>query len=69
MLLPGAEPYPTKASLPTRFLKHGFTAAKALTLREIRRSYVHPAEQERSVAVPCSLGYLLMKYPPQGLPS
>ncbi|KAH9834099.1 leucine carboxyl methyltransferase [Rhodofomes roseus] len=45
--LPGADPYPTQASLPTRFLKHGFTMAKALTLRDIRRSYVDPAEQER----------------------
>ena len=49
--LPGADPYPTKASLPTRFMKHGFTAAKALTLREIRRSYVDPAEQERLAVV------------------
>ncbi|KZT72270.1 leucine carboxyl methyltransferase [Daedalea quercina L-15889] len=45
--LPGADPYPTQASLSTRFLQHGFTIAKALTLRDIRRSYVDPAEQER----------------------
>ncbi|KAI0724714.1 leucine carboxyl methyltransferase [Fomitopsis betulina] len=45
--LPGVDPYPTKASLPPRFLKHGFTAAKALTLRDIRRLYIDPAERER----------------------
>lgn len=49
--LPGVDPYPTKASLPPRFLKHGFTAAKALTLRDIRRLYIDPAERERSVAI------------------
>ncbi|CCL99248.1 uncharacterized protein FIBRA_01263 [Fibroporia radiculosa] len=49
--LVGAEPYPTRASLPTRFLQHGFTRAHALTLREIRRAYVAPQEQERIAAL------------------
>lgn len=45
--LPGAEPYQTAQSLPSRFLQHGFTMSNALTLRDIRRAYVDPAEQER----------------------
>ncbi|KAJ7471948.1 S-adenosyl-L-methionine-dependent methyltransferase [Mycena latifolia] len=45
--LPGAEPYPDVASLPSRFLNLGFTAARALTLKEIRKSYIPPAELER----------------------
>ncbi|KAI0079248.1 leucine carboxyl methyltransferase [Panus rudis PR-1116 ss-1] len=45
--LPGAEPYPTFASLPQRFLRHGFDVARALTLREIRRAYIDPVELER----------------------
>ncbi|KAJ7911593.1 S-adenosyl-L-methionine-dependent methyltransferase [Mycena leptocephala] len=43
----GAEPYPDVASLPGRFLNIGFTAARALTLKEIRKSYIAPAELER----------------------
>ncbi|KAF8198391.1 leucine carboxyl methyltransferase [Mycena galopus ATCC 62051] len=45
--LPGAAPYPDLASLPGRFLNIGFTAARALTLKEIRKSYIPPAELER----------------------
>ncbi|KAJ7666889.1 S-adenosyl-L-methionine-dependent methyltransferase [Mycena polygramma] len=45
--LPGAAPYPDAASLPSRFLSIGFTAARALTLKEIRKSYIPPAELER----------------------
>ncbi|KAJ7280199.1 S-adenosyl-L-methionine-dependent methyltransferase [Mycena rebaudengoi] len=45
--LPGAEPYPDLASLPGRFLNLGFTAARALTLKDIRKSYIAPAELER----------------------
>ena len=51
MSLPGAAAYPSELSLPNRFLKHSFTTAKALTLRDIRRAYLEPAELERSVAV------------------
>ncbi|KAI0359601.1 leucine carboxyl methyltransferase [Trametes cingulata] len=45
--LPGAEPYPTFASLPNRFLQHGWDMAKALTLKDIRREYIAPSELER----------------------
>ncbi|KAJ7475095.1 S-adenosyl-L-methionine-dependent methyltransferase [Mycena galericulata] len=45
--LPGAEPYPDVESLPGRFLNLGFTAARALTLKEIRKSYIPRAELER----------------------
>ncbi|KAI0941653.1 hypothetical protein AcW1_003480 [Taiwanofungus camphoratus] len=45
--LPGVDPFPMLASLPGRFLQHGFTTAKALTLREIRRAHISPSEQER----------------------
>ncbi|ESK97369.1 leucine carboxyl methyltransferase [Moniliophthora roreri MCA 2997] len=45
--LPGAEPYPTLASLPNRFLTLGYTAAHALTLKDIRRQYINPQELER----------------------
>ncbi|RDB25119.1 Leucine carboxyl methyltransferase 1 [Hypsizygus marmoreus] len=45
--LPGAAPYPTVDSLPLRFLNTGFTAARALTLREIWKSYISPEELER----------------------
>ncbi|OJA08529.1 hypothetical protein AZE42_02449 [Rhizopogon vesiculosus] len=38
--LPGAKPYPSLESLPARFLSRGFTSAKALTLRNIRSSYI-----------------------------
>ncbi|KAJ7117888.1 S-adenosyl-L-methionine-dependent methyltransferase [Mycena crocata] len=43
----GAEPYPDVQSLPGRFLNMGFTAARALTLKEIRKSYIPPAELQR----------------------
>jgi len=45
--LPGADPYTTLASLPNRFLQHGFSTSQALTLREIRRTYIEPSERER----------------------
>lgn len=45
--LPGARPYPSLESLPTRFLRHGFTSAKALTLRNIKSDYIEPSELER----------------------
>ncbi|KAJ7675490.1 leucine carboxyl methyltransferase [Mycena rosella] len=45
--LPGAAPYSDAASLPGRFLNLGFTAARALTLKEIRKSYISRAELER----------------------
>ncbi|KAJ6632530.1 leucine carboxyl methyltransferase [Mycena sp. CBHHK59/15] len=45
--LPGAEPYPNLESLPGRFLNLGFTAARALTLKEIRKSYISPMELQR----------------------
>ncbi|KAI1791222.1 leucine carboxyl methyltransferase [Ganoderma leucocontextum] len=45
--LPGAEPYRTFASLPTRFSQHGWEVARALTLKDIRRQYIDPSELER----------------------
>ncbi|KAH7928678.1 leucine carboxyl methyltransferase [Leucogyrophana mollusca] len=45
--LPGATPYPSLSTLPARFINHGFTTAKALTLRNIRRDYLGPSELER----------------------
>ncbi|KAI0311489.1 leucine carboxyl methyltransferase [Amylostereum chailletii] len=45
--LPGVAPYPTFASLPQRFLRLGFSAARALTLREIRLRYIEADEQDR----------------------
>ncbi|KAJ7747664.1 S-adenosyl-L-methionine-dependent methyltransferase [Mycena maculata] len=45
--LPGAAPYPDVHSLPGRFLALGFTAARALTLKEIRKSYIPRTELER----------------------
>ncbi|KAJ7086435.1 S-adenosyl-L-methionine-dependent methyltransferase [Mycena belliarum] len=45
--LPGAVPYPDVASLPGRFLNIGFTAARALTLKEIKKSCISHAELER----------------------
>ncbi|GLB37712.1 putative leucine carboxyl methyltransferase [Lyophyllum shimeji] len=45
--LPGAEPYPTIDALPRRFLNTGFTAARALTLREIRQSCISQEELGR----------------------
>jgi len=49
--LPGAEPYPTVDALPRRFLNTGFTAAHALTLREIRRTYIALEELKRLSAL------------------
>ena len=45
--IPGVEPYPDEQSLPNRFLNAGFTAARALTLKEIRRAYIESSELER----------------------
>ncbi|KIJ15595.1 hypothetical protein PAXINDRAFT_99461 [Paxillus involutus ATCC 200175] len=45
--LPGASPYPTVESLPTRFTQHKFTFSNALTLREVREKYISPSELER----------------------
>ncbi|KAF7290573.1 Leucine carboxyl methyltransferase 1 [Mycena indigotica] len=45
--LPGAAPYSDIHSLPTRFTNVGFTAAHALTLKEIRKSYISATELER----------------------
>lgn len=45
--LPGAEPYPTLESLPFRFLNLKFTAALALTLKDIRRNYIDAEELAR----------------------
>jgi [phosphatase 2A protein]-leucine-carboxy methyltransferase len=49
--LPGAEAHPDLASLSRRFLDRGFTTARALTLREIRRGYVEPRELRRLARV------------------
>ncbi|KAF9268555.1 leucine carboxyl methyltransferase [Marasmius fiardii PR-910] len=45
--LPGAVPYPTVQSLPSRFLNLNFTAARALTLRVIRNRCIEPQELDR----------------------
>jgi len=45
--LPGAEPHTDITSLSRRFLDLGFTTAQALTLREMRRTYVEPRELQR----------------------
>lgn len=45
--LPGAEPYPTVASLPARFAQHGFQHVGALTLKDIRQRYVEADELQR----------------------
>ncbi|TFK74622.1 leucine carboxyl methyltransferase [Pluteus cervinus] len=45
--LPGAEPYHSIESLPSRFLNNGFSAARALTLHQIRQNYVPTLELER----------------------
>ena len=45
--MPGAEPYPTSESLLDRFLQTGFSAARALTLKEIRKSYITSEELDR----------------------
>lgn len=45
--LPGAELFPTIASLPVRFLDAGFSAGRALTLKEIRKCYTSAEELER----------------------
>ncbi|KAG6920218.1 hypothetical protein DXG01_004987 [Tephrocybe rancida] len=49
--LPGAAPFPTLATLPRRFLDVGFTAARAVTLREIRKGCIAPEELERISAL------------------
>lgn len=48
--MPGAIPYPTVESLPSRFLQAGFSAARALTLKDIKRSYIKPEELERYIS-------------------
>ncbi|KDR75649.1 hypothetical protein GALMADRAFT_68922 [Galerina marginata CBS 339.88] len=45
--LPGVEPYQTIESLSSRFLETNFSAAVALTLKEIRRAYTETDELER----------------------
>ncbi|KAJ3572114.1 hypothetical protein NP233_g3295 [Leucocoprinus birnbaumii] len=45
--LPGAEPLTTIDSLISRFLDTGFHSARALTLKQIRRSYVESNELAR----------------------
>ncbi|EMD33157.1 hypothetical protein CERSUDRAFT_118220 [Gelatoporia subvermispora B] len=45
--LPGVAPFTTFASVQSRFAGYGFTTSHAVTLRDLRRSYVTPAEQER----------------------
>ena len=47
--LPGAEPLTSIDSLTSRFLDAGFQDARALTLKEIRRSYIEPEELVRWV--------------------
>ncbi|KAF7782721.1 hypothetical protein Agabi119p4_2097 [Agaricus bisporus var. burnettii] len=45
--LPGAEPFMTLDSLIERLLKTGFHKGWALTLKEIRKSYIEPEELAR----------------------
>ncbi|KAF5326055.1 hypothetical protein D9611_000286 [Ephemerocybe angulata] len=45
--IPGAEPFTTLESLSKRLTDEGFSAARALTLREIRRAYIEQSELER----------------------
>lgn len=47
--LPGAEPFMTLDSLVERLLKTGFHKGWALTLKEIRKSYIEPEELARYV--------------------
>lgn len=47
--LPGAEPLTTLESLVARLLGTGFHKGQALTLKEIRKSYIEPEELVRSV--------------------
>ncbi len=49
MALPGAEPFTTLDSLVARFLETGFQIGRALTLKEIRKSYIEPEELTRYV--------------------
>jgi len=49
--LPGAEPHPAFESLPQHFTKHEFTASKALTLLEIRETFI-PYEESRWCMLP-----------------
>ena len=49
MSLPGAVPYPSVETLPRRFLDTGFTEARALTLKEIRKEYIGAKELDRFV--------------------
>lgn len=45
--LPGAVPYPTLESLPSRFLNLDYASAHALTLKDIRRTFIDPIELDR----------------------
>jgi [phosphatase 2A protein]-leucine-carboxy methyltransferase len=45
--LPGAEPFTTIDSVQRRFLDIGFSGARALTLKDIRRDYISKEELER----------------------
>ncbi|KAF9486008.1 leucine carboxyl methyltransferase [Pholiota conissans] len=45
--LPGVGAYPTIESLPNRFIHTGFKAARALTLKDIRKNYIASEELER----------------------
>ncbi|KAJ4483566.1 S-adenosyl-L-methionine-dependent methyltransferase [Lentinula aciculospora] len=45
--LPGADPYPTFESLPSRFLNLHYTSARALTLKDIRQAYIDPNDLDR----------------------
>lgn len=49
MTLPGAKPFTTLDSLVARFLEVGFQTGRALTLKEIRRSYIESEELARYV--------------------
>lgn len=51
--LPGAEPFTTLDSLSKRFTDVGFSAGRALTLKEIKRAYIEQSELDRYVLPPC----------------
>lgn len=45
--LPGVEPFTTIESVQRRFLDIGFSGARALTLKDIRRDFISEKELER----------------------
>ncbi|EJF57546.1 leucine carboxyl methyltransferase [Dichomitus squalens LYAD-421 SS1] len=45
--LPGAQAYPSFASLANRFLQHGWEISRAVTLKDIRRELIEPSELQR----------------------